>query len=175
MKKLLFIVPFIAAFFFITGSTGCGVYGFNDVGTIPDSVKTVRINYIENRAPYVNPQLSPSLTESLKQKITRQTRLTNTNSDNAHFDIRGEIRDYSVTTTGVTATNGRQQSSLNRLTVTVHIIRTNQLNNQIEEFDITRNFDYSATQTLQNAERALQDEMIRNITDEIFNRLFSNW
>ena len=156
--------------------SSCGVYSFNDVGTIPDSIKTVKINFIENRAPYVNPQLSPALTEKLKLKITSQTRLTNTTNDNAHWDISGQIRDYSVTTTGVTNTNGRQQSSINRLNVTVHIVLVDQLTNKpTQEFDVTRSFDFDAALSIQQAERTLLDEMIRNLTDEIFNRIFSNW
>jgi hypothetical protein len=115
--------------FCILGFTfsSCGVYSFNDVGTIPDSIKTVKVNFIENRAPYVNPQLSPNLTDRLKQKITSQTRLTSTTNDNANWEISGEIRDYSVSTSGVTTNNGRQQSSINRLTVAVHIILLDQL------------------------------------------------
>lgn len=156
--------------------TGCHVYSFNDIGTIPDSVKTVRINFIENHAPYVNPQLSPNLTDRLKQKITSQTRLTQTNNDNAHFDIHGTITDYSVATTGVsTNANGVSQGSINRLTVTVHITLNNQLSNTTKEFDVTRNFDFNANQTLQSAESGLLNDMIRNLTDDIFNRIFSDW
>jgi outer membrane lipopolysaccharide assembly protein LptE/RlpB len=163
--------------FFILNFTfsSCGVYSFNDVGTIPDSVKSVRINIIENRAPYVNPQLSPNLTDKLKQKITSQTRLTSTTNDNADWELSGEIRDYSVSTSGVTTSNGRQQSSINRLTVSVHITKLDQKSNKTEEYDVSRSFDFSASQSLQQAENALLDEMIRNLTDEIFNRIFSNW
>jgi outer membrane lipopolysaccharide assembly protein LptE/RlpB len=157
-------------------STGCHVYSFNDIGTIPDSVKTVRINFIENRAPYVNPQLSPTLTDRLKQKITSQTRLTQTNNDNAHYDIHGFISDYSVSTSGVsTNQNGVSQGSINRLTVTVHITLNNQLSNTTKEFDVTRNFDFNANQSLQAAEAGLMSDMIRNLTDDIFNRIFSDW
>jgi hypothetical protein len=53
----------------------------------------------------------------LQQKIVNQTRLTRTNSDDAHYQISGYISDYSVTTTGVTA----QQAATNRLTVSVKI------------------------------------------------------
>src|SRR6476659_10979013 len=127
--------------------SSCGVYSFNDVGTIPDSIKTVRVNFIENRAPYVNPQLSPTLTDRLKQKITSQTRLSSTTNDNANWDISGSITDYSVSTSGVTNTNGRAQSSLNRLTVSVHIILNNQLSSHVQEFDISRSFDFSSSQS----------------------------
>ncbi|HEU0112905.1 MAG TPA: LPS assembly lipoprotein LptE [Flavisolibacter sp.] len=164
------------AFFILNFSfSSCGIYSFNDIGTIPDSVKTVKINIIENRAPYVNPQLSPTLTDRLKQKITSQTRLASTTNE-AHWEINGEIRDYSVSTSGVSTNNtGRQQASINRLTVTVHITRISHLENKTDEYDVSRSFDFSSSKSLQQAENELLDEMIRNLTDEIFNRIFSNW
>lgn len=158
------------------GSASCKVsYGLNAQASIPDSVKTIKINYLENRASYVNPQISPALTERLRQKMINQTRLTNTNNDNADWEISGEIRDYSVITTGVTSNNGQQQSSINRLTVGVHITLNKRIDNKVEEYDVSRSFDFSANQSLQAAEANLLDEIIRNLTDEIFNRLFSDW
>jgi outer membrane lipopolysaccharide assembly protein LptE/RlpB len=156
--------------------SSCKVYSFNDVGTIPANIKTVRVNFIENRAPYVNPQLSPALTDRLKQKITSQTRLTSVSGDNADYDISGTVTDYSVSTSGVTNTNGQAVGSINRLTVTVQIVLVNQLESKPpQEYTVNRSFDFKANLTLQQAERGLLDEMIRNLTDEIFNRIFSNW
>jgi hypothetical protein len=176
MKKIAFTSVVLALMVLLLGTnSGCKTYSLNDVGTMPDSVKTVRVNFIENRAPYVNPQLSPSLTDRLKQRITSQTRLTNTSSDNAHWDINGSIVDYSVITTGVQSNNGRQQTTINRLTVTVRMTLFRQLENKTEEFEVSRSFDFSATRSLQAAESALLDDMVRNLTDEIFNRIFSNW
>jgi hypothetical protein len=133
------------------------------------------VNFIENRAPYVNPQLSPTLTDRLKQKIVNQTRLTQTNNDNAHYDIHAFISDYSVSTTGITNTNGKAQTSINRLTVSVHVTLNNTLSGETQEFDVSRNFDFGANQSLQAVESTLLDEMVRNLTDEIFNHIFSNW
>lgn len=172
---VILFVSVIAAVALSVSFTSCGIYSLNDVGTIPDSVRTVKINLIENRAPYVNTQLSPTLTDRLKQKITSQTRLSSTTNDNADWVLSGEIRDYSVSTTGVTNSNGRQQASINRLTVSVFISRLDQKSNKTEEYTVSRSFDFSASQSLQQAEAALLDEMIRNLTDEIFNRIFSNW
>jgi hypothetical protein len=170
-----FILLFIISFVVIAGSS-CHFYRFKDIGTIPDSVKTVRVNFIENRAPYVNPQLSASLTDRLKQKIVNQTRLTSTTSDAAHYDIHGYVSDYSVSTTGITSTGGRSQTSINRLTVTVHITLNKQLTNEPPlDFDVSRNFDFSASQSLEQVQATLIDEIVRNLSDEIFNRIFSNW
>jgi hypothetical protein len=152
-------------------TAGCGVYRFKDV-SIPDSIKTVKLNFIENRAGYVNPQLSPALTEKVRQKIIGQTRLTQTNSDNADWEIRGTITDYSVTTSAIS----QQQASGNRINVTVHITLINHKGGTDPlEFDITRYFDFAATLTLQAAEATLGDTMITTLSDDIFNRLFSNW
>jgi hypothetical protein len=166
---LITILIIVAGF-----NNSCGIYKFKDV-SIPENIKTVRINFIENRAPYVNPQLSPNLTDKLKQKILNQTKLTQTNNDNANYDVHGFVSDYSVSTTGVTSTNGRSQSSINRLTVSVHIVLNDQVKNETQEFDVSRNFDFSANQSLQAVEAGLLDEIVRNLSDEIFNHIFSNW
>lgn len=148
----------------------CGIYSFKDA-TVPPDVKTIKIGFFENKARYVNPELSPRLTDRLQQKITNQTKLTKTNSDDAHYQVSGYISDYSVTTTAV----GGQQATTNRLTVGVHVILRKTLENKTEEFDISRAFDFSANLSLQQAEGALLDEILRNLTDEIFNKIFSNW
>lgn len=163
---------FLFAFCFsLLGLTSCGIYSFKDV-SIPAEVKTIRIGIIENRASYVNPQLAPNLTDRLKQKINNQTRLTQTNADNAHYDVQAFVSRYDVLTSGVS----NQQSVTNRISVTVHITLRDQLNNkEPQEFDVTRNFEFSANISQQTAEAQLLDEMVRNLTDDIFNRLFSNW
>lgn len=159
-------------FFTVAGLTACKVNYSLRNAVIPAEVKTVKIGFIENRARYINPQLSPKLTDKLLVKITNQTKLTRTNSDDAHYVINGTITNYDGSqTVGVSA----QQASTNRLTVTVHIILKKNLENKIEEFDVSRSFDFSANLTLQQAEGQLLDEVVRNITDEIFNHIFSNW
>lgn len=169
-KYFVFIALLSAALFFMMGNSGCGVYSFKDV-SIPDSVKTVRINFFENKAPYVNPQLSPNLTEAVKRKIQNQTRLSISKNDEVDWDISGEIRDYAVTTSGIS----NKQEVTNRLTVTVHISVKKQSVEVPEGFDISRGFEFSARLSQQAAESQLQAEMIRTLTDDIFNRLFSNW
>src|SRR6187551_296477 len=76
-------------------------YSFKDTSPIPEKIKTFRVNYFENKARYVNPQLSPALTERMKQKVIGSTRLRQTNDDNAHYDISGYVSEYNVTTSGI--------------------------------------------------------------------------
>jgi len=148
----------------------CKIYSFNNA-TIPPEVKTIKIGFIENKARYVNPQISPRLTDRLQQKINNQTRLTRTTSDDAHYQVNGYISQYDVTTSGISS----QQAATNRLTVGVHIVFRDTLKDSTQQFDVSRNFDFSANLSLQQAEGSLSEEILRNLTDEIFNRLFSNW
>ncbi len=167
-KLLKFILPITLC---ATLISGCGIYSFRDA-VIPENVKTIKIGFVENKARYVNPQLAPLLTDKLMQKIMNQTKLTRTNNDDAHYQIFATITNYDPSqTVGVSA----QQASTNRLTVTVHVVLKKTLDNKEQEFDVTRNFDFSATLTLNQAEGQLMEDILRNITDDIFNQIFSNW
>jgi outer membrane lipopolysaccharide assembly protein LptE/RlpB len=150
--------------------SSCGIYTFRDV-SIPPEVKTIRISYIENKARIVNPQLSPRLTDALQQKIANQTKLTRTASDDAHYQISGAVTNYSVSTVGV---SGRQTNQ-NQLTIGVHIVFRNTLQNKTDEFDVSREFPFSASQTLDQAVNQQFPDILKNLTDEIFNHIFSNW
>ena len=150
--------------------SGCGIYKFKDVN-LDSNLKTVKINFIENRARIINPQLAPKLTDKVQLKISSQTKLTRTNNDDANLQISGYISDYSVTTSAISST----QATTNRLTVSVHISSKNTVTAKTDDFDVSRNFDFSANLSLQQAEAQLLDEIVRSLTDDIFNHIFSNW
>ena len=146
-------------------------YSFKDV-SIPPEVKTVRITYFENRARYINPQLCPQLTDKLRQKVNGQTRLTIIQGEDAHYDIGGQVTGYNVTTSGIS----NQQAATQRLTVVVHINFKNNLDpSKNFEADVSRNFDFDAGLTLTAAEAQLNETIVKQVVDEIFNRIFSNW
>jgi Lipopolysaccharide-assembly len=162
-------IKFFSLLFLVSFFSGCKIYKFQDVNIEPD-VKTVKVDAIQNKARYVNPRLSPQLTDKLRQKIVGQTRLSPTNGE-AHYEISGEITDYYVSTGSIS----QQQTTGSQLNVTVHITLFKRLINKSKEFTVTRNFPYAATKTLQAAEAELNTEIIRNLTDEIFNQIFSDW
>ena len=83
----------------VLGIQGTCRLSLKDV-SIPPEVKTVKVNFIENKARYINPQLSPRLTDKLRQKIINQTRLSQVSGE-ADYEISGQITDYSVSTSGI--------------------------------------------------------------------------
>lgn len=163
---------FLLVIFVISLLSGCKVYNFNGA-SIPPEIKTIRVQFIDNKARYNNPQLSPQLTDKLRQKIVSQTKLTQVNNDNADYDVSGYISQYDVTTSGISD----QKVSTNRLTVAVNLTLVNRKTPGVEPKNISasRSFDFSASLTLPQAEKQLNDDIIRNLADEIFNQLFSNW
>jgi hypothetical protein len=174
MKKVISNIKILIAcslFLFTLNNATCK-YSAKDTSPIPPDVKTFRVNYLENKARYVNPQLTPTLTEKLKQKIIGQTRLRQINGDEAHYDISGYISDYSVTTTGIT----NQNATTNRLNISFHLVFKNTLDQKLDlETDITNNYDFNAQLSLQQAETQLANDIIKNLVDAIFNKIFSNW
>jgi hypothetical protein len=142
-------------------------------------VKSIHIGYIENRARLINPQLAPQLNDKLRQKINQQaSKLTQKETSDADYEVNGSITDYNYTTSGIS----NQAASSNRLNVTVHLIFKNHLDPTGKtvapadfEADVTRNFDFNATTSIPDAETQLLPTIVSNLTDEIFNKLFSNW
>ncbi|HEY4111837.1 LptE family protein [Puia sp.] len=175
MNKIISVAVIIAL---CLGFSSCKIYSFKDV-SIPAEVKSIHISYIENRAPLVNPQLAPQLNDALRQKINNQaSRLAQIQTSDADYEVSGWVAGYSYSTSGVS----NQQASTNRLTVTVHIVFKNHLDPTGKkvapadfETDVTRNFDFSAQTTITDAEPQLMPTIVSNLTDEIFNKLFSNW
>ncbi len=169
MKTIKAISVFLpAALILLFGS--CGVYTMRDI-SIPPEVKTIKINFIENRASYVNPQLSPRLTNRLQEKVVSQTRLNRTNEDDADWVVSGYISEYRVTTSGIS----NQQASMNRLSVGVKLTLKDNITQKTSNYDVSRSFEFAASQSLQQAEQALAEDILKGLSEEIFNRLFSNW
>ena len=147
-------------------------YSFKDTSPIPQEIKTFRVNYLENKAQYVNTQLSPQLTEKLKQKIINTTRLRQTNDDDAHYDISGFVSQYFTSTVSIAGNN----ASGNRLTVGFHLVFRCTLDEKKNfETDLLSTFDFPATQSLTQAEASLNSDIVKNTVDAIFNKIFSNW
>jgi Lipopolysaccharide-assembly len=162
----------ILAFMTIALAGGC--YSFKDA-SVPASVKTYRLKLIENRATNVNPQLAPQLTDRLRQKINSQfSRLRPTQGEDAHYDIAATITDFRPITSGVSAD---QKSASNRIIVTIKIDFINNLPEGTKSFeaDVSRNFDFSSTVDFTTAQQQLLPDIVQNMSDEIFNRIFSNW
>ena len=151
--------------------SGCGIYSFSGTSIQPD-VKTVTIDYFEYTALKVNPSLSNDLTESLKDKFRKMTRLEHVDMD-GDLEIAGTVTGYDVQAMAVTA---NEVAAQNRLTVTVKIVYTNR---KYPEEDFEKSFsaygDYDSTQSLDAVEATLCEEIVKQLCEDILNATVANW
>lgn len=153
----------------------CGVYSFQD-SSIPAEVKTIHVSNFTNRAAIVNPRLANELTNGFKSRIQQQTRLNLTENGLADYDIDAYISQYNVSTAGIVG----NQASQNQLNVSVHIVFTNNIEHKLPEIhsfetDVSLSKQFGAQLTLQQAEQQLLSDIVTELVNLMFNKLFSNW
>ena len=165
MKKLLIILAVIAI-------TGCG-YKFNGAST--EGLKTVNVQFFENNAPLVVPNLSQQFTEALKERIRNQSRL-NLVQNEASAAFEGRITGYEIKPIAI-QDNTKPVAGANRLTITVSVKYTNNVDEKASfEEPFSAFVDFSlAGQTLQSQEQRLIKEVNVKLTENIFNRAFAQW
>ncbi|MCQ2252378.1 MAG: LPS assembly lipoprotein LptE [Bacteroidales bacterium] len=164
-----FALAIITAIVVFTAQS-CGIYSFT--GASYGTAKTVSIDYFPNRSTYVNPTLSNTITDALKDKFMSQTPLTLVKKDgDLHFE--GTITGYTITTAGI---KSGETAAYNRLTITVKVTFTNQTAPE-NDFDksFSRYFDYDSKQSFTSAEGTLVEEIVELLIDDIFNESVVNW
>ena len=169
MKKnlLRLLLPLLAA---LTVAS-CGIYSFSGTSIQPD-VYTITINYFEYKALRVNPSLSNDLTEAMKDKFRKLTRLEQVEMD-GDLELTGEVTGYDVKPQAVTSDEVAAQ---NRLTVTVKVSFSNK---KSPEDDFDKSFsayaDYDSMQSLDAVEAGLCEEIVEKIVEDVFNASVAQW
>jgi hypothetical protein len=166
MKRLLIILTVAAVL------AGCGIYSFTGTSIDPD-VHTICIPTFEYKAMRVNPSLSNDLSEALRTRFRRMTRLEQVELD-GDLEISGEIVGYDVSASAVTASEVAAQ---NRLTVTIKVDFTN-VKHPESSFS-GKNFsayaDYDSSNSLDAVEGTLCTEIIEKLIEDIFNATVAQW
>lgn len=139
---------------------------------IPIEMNTFSVQYFPNRAPLVQAQLSQTFTDALKDKVEGQTRLKMVTGF-GDADFSGEIRNYETRPMAIT---GNETAALNRLTITVLVKYTNNVDPDASfETQFSRYEDYPSSQNLADVEDDLIELIVENIIEDIFNKAFVNW
>ncbi len=163
----------VLAFFgiIILFANGCGMYSFTGA-SIPAEAKTVSIQYFENKADLIEPTLSQTLTDALRDRFSSQTTL-NLLGSGGDLQLEGEITGYR---TEPIAIQGDQTAALNRLTITVQVKYVN-IFDESKNFDISfsRYSDYSSTEDLNTVQTGLIEVINEALVDDIFNKAVVNW
>ena len=152
--------------------SACGIYSFSGT-SIQNDVNTICIDYFEYRAEKVNPSLSSDITEALRTRFRRMTRLEQVEQD-GDMEITGEITGYNVAPASVSA---NEVATQNRLTVTVRVSFSNRKYPE-DDFD-AKSFsayaDYDTTNSLDAVESSLCAEIVDKLIEDIFNATVAQW
>ena len=163
--------PYIYLTIILFSISSCGIYSFNGA-SISDEVKTVSIKTFDNRATLSPPMLSNTLTEALNDKFSSETNLIPL-SDNGDLIFTGQISNYSINPIAIQAD---ETASKNRLNISVKVKFINNLDEE-NNYDKTfsRYVDYDSSQDFSTIEESLNEEIINQLIEDIFNEAFTNW
>lgn len=147
-------------------------YKFNGSSINYDKTKTISIADFPIKSEYVYAPLATRFNEELKDIYIRQTRLRLV-KQNADLQIEGEITGYNQYNQAVSADG---YASETKLTITVNVRFVNNTNHAKDfEQQFTAFRTYDSRQLLTSVQDGLIAEMVKEITDQIFNATVADW
>ncbi len=154
----------------LTLCSSCGVYSFSGA-TIPPEVKSVSIDYIMNKAPNSWSSLDRIFNVELKQKMIKDAGLKILDRE-GDYKIQGYLSSYTITPQA--PTTGQFTNSY-KLSITVFI----QFTDTKTEKKVSWEKNFSNFEVYSDDISGKEDELIKkisqNISNQIFNDLFSTW
>lgn len=170
VKRIFFFAIIFMALISVLQS--CKVsYSFTGANLSP-AVRTYSVYYFPNRARLINPTLSQTFTEGLKEKLQRQTSL-NELQEKGDLEFEGQITGYDLRPMSIQKDDLAAQT---RLTISVKVKYTNNISPE-ENFE--RNFsafdDFDSSIDVSLIEDELSADIVQKLTDDIFNATIANW
>jgi hypothetical protein len=163
------IIYALSLMFVLAASLNC--YSFRGVSIDPN-VNTFYVDDFELATSNAPITLSQDFSEALRDKIRLETRLTLTDTD-PDIEFSGAITGYDVTSMDP---QPGEFTALNRLQIRIRVEYVSNKKRD-DKWQETFSFfeDFPATQNLIDVEESLVNAIFDQITEDIFNRAFSNW
>tara|TARA_B110000914_G_C15427014_1_gene429438 strand:- start:265 stop:756 length:492 start_codon:yes stop_codon:yes gene_type:complete len=148
----------------------CGVY--SPYGASTSGAKSFSVSKFEAIHPLVSATSALSITESLVDRVQRQSVLKLVGNE-GELQFSGKVVGWTVQPINV---QGDETAGANRVTITVDVVYTNTLD---ENLSFQRNFsrfvDVSSSSDLFSIEDQIVDEIGELISQDIFNSSLGNW
>ncbi|WP_253952365.1 LptE family protein [Xylanibacter muris] len=153
--------------------SSCSVsYKFNGASIDYSKTKTIQIADFPIRSSYVWGPMASIFNNQLKDVYANNTRLILVKR-NGDMKIEGEITQYNQRNKAVSSEGYSAQTELS---MTVNVRFTNNANHS-EDFErqFSAQASYETTQSLNSVQEELVTQMVKEITDQIFNATVANW
>lgn len=163
----------IAAMLAILVLSACKVtYSLNGASIDYTKTKTIQITDFPIRSAYVWGPMQAIFNNELKNIFLNHTQLEQVKR-NGDLQIEGEITHYQQRNRSVSSEGYSAQTEL---IMTVNVRFTNNANHG-EDFErqFTSTATYETTQSLNSVQEELVTQMVKDITEQIFNATVANW
>ena len=151
----------------------CSVsYKFNGASIDYSKVHTIQISDFPIRSSYVWGPMGPMFNNQLKDVFANHTRLQQVKR-NGDMKIEGEITQYQQRNKSVSSEGYSAQTELS---ITVNVRFTNNTNHS-EDFErqFAATASYETVRSLNSVQEELVTQMVKDLTDQIFNATVANW
>ena len=151
----------------------CSVsYKFNGASIDYTKTKTIQIADFPIRSSYVWGPMGPMFNNQLKDMFASHTKLSQVKR-NGDLKIEGEITQYTQRNKSVSSEGHSAQTELS---ITVNVRFTNNVNHNDDfEQQFTASKTYETTQSLNSVQEELVTQMVKDLTEQIFNATVANW
>ncbi len=162
-----------ALLFVVLVAAGCKIrYAFNGASIDYQKTKTIQIDNFPIRSAYVWAPMQSIFQNRLTDVYAQQTKLQQVKK-NGDLVLSGEITGFDQYNKAISSDGYSSQVQL-KMTVNVRFT-----NNAKHDEDFERQFsattEYDASQQLVNVQEELVTQMVKDITDQIFNATVANW
>lgn len=153
--------------------TACKVsYKFNGACIDYNKTKTIQIDNFPIRSAYVWAPMQSIFQNRLTDIFASQTKLRQVKK-NGDLQLSGEITGFDQYNKGISSSGYSSQVQL-KMTVNVRFVNNK---NHTEDFEkqFTATTEYDSSQQLTSVQEELVTQMVKDITDQIFNATVANW
>jgi outer membrane lipopolysaccharide assembly protein LptE/RlpB len=159
--------------FHLSFLTSCKVsYTFNGASIDYTKVKTIQIADFPIRSNYVWGPMSSIFNNQLKDQYANHTKLQQVKR-NGDLKLEGEITRYEQRNKSVSAEGSSAQVELS-LTVNVRFTNNTKHSDDFEQ-SFTASQSYDSKLSLNAVQEELVTQMVKDITDQIFNATVAKW
>lgn len=151
---------------------GCSVNFNLTGGNVDPKLQTLAVEQFGNEAQIVVPWLAQEVTNQLQDRFLSQSRLSLTSGD-ADVIISGSVSTYFISPVAISGDNTAAQ---NRLTIGMRVKFENTIDdNDSWEQSFSSFVDFNSDRDFASLERDLVNEILEQITQDVFNRSIGKW
>ena len=153
--------------------TSCTIsYRFNGASIDYTTTKTIQIDNFPIRSAYVWAPMQSIFQNRITEVYMNQTKLKQVNK-NGDLKLAGEIVAFDQFNKGISSSGYSSQVQL-KMTVNVRFVNNKKHTDDFER-QFTATAEYDASQQLNAVQEELVTQMVKDITDQIFNATVANW